>query len=79
MSSADVVRSEIQRLRYARPFRPFALNMGDGDQVVIKDPDTLSFESPSGQTARSDEFYVMSKKFWLYSTFKSVASVVLVE
>jgi hypothetical protein len=80
MPRVDVVRAEVQRLLHAAPFRPFALNMENGDRVIIEHPENIAFD-PSTQegTGGSEDFYVLSNRMRLFSTFNPVTSVTLVD
>jgi hypothetical protein len=80
MHQKDAVRSEVQRLLRAVPFRPFALNLENGDRVMIEHPENIAFNPASGNgTGASDEFYVISNQLRLFSTFAAVASVALLD
>ena len=80
MARVDTVRSEVQRLLHAAPFRPFALTLENGDRVIIEHPENIAFnpasqEGPGG----SEDFYVLAKKLRLFSTFDAVTSVALLD
>ena len=79
MLRVEVIRSEVQRLLHVVPFRPFALNLENGDRVIIEHPENIAFDpgSPEG-TGGSEDFYVISNRLRLYSTFSAVTSVALV-
>jgi hypothetical protein len=80
MSRVEVIRNEIQRLLRAVPFRPFALNLENGDRVVIEHPENIAFDPPSDDgVGGSEDFYVLSSRLRLYTTFGAVTSVVLVD
>lgn len=76
MPRLEEIRSEVQRLLRAVPFRPFVLIMENGDRVLIEHPENIAFEpaSPEG-TGGSEEFYVISRRARLFSTFGAVTSV----
>lgn len=62
MPRVEAVRSEIQRLLRAVPFRSFALNMENGDRILIEHPENIAFDPASGEgTGGSDDFYVLSE------------------
>jgi hypothetical protein len=71
----DAVRADVRRLRRQVPFRPFALLMENGDRVPIGHPENIAFD-PTGGTA---EFYVLSGRLRLFSTFEAVSSVALLD
>jgi hypothetical protein len=71
-----LVRSEVQRLLNQRPFRPFALLLESGDRVIIEHPENIAFD-PVAQGV--GEFYVISGRLRLFSTFEAVTSVTLLD
>jgi hypothetical protein len=80
MPGAEAIRTEIQRLLRAVPFRPFALNLENGDRVIIEHPENIAFDPPSHEgVGGSEDFYVLSSRLRLYTTFGAVTSVVLVD
>lgn len=81
MPPSEVVRSDVQRCLQAVPFRPFVLNMENGNRVVIKHPENIAFSSPSPESGAggSEDFYVISNRLRLFSTFNAVRSVVLID
>ena len=80
MPRLEVIRSEVQRLVRAVPFRPFVLVMENGDRVVIEHPENIAFEpaTPEG-VGGSEEFYVLSNRLRLFSTFGAVTGVSLAD
>jgi hypothetical protein len=44
MPRTEVIRSEVQRLIRAVPFRPFALNLENGDRALITHPENIAFD-----------------------------------
>jgi hypothetical protein len=74
---ADAIRTEIQRLIRATPFRGFILMLESGDRVIIEHPENIAFdpEAKSGD----DEFYVITGRIRLFSTFNAVSSVPLAD
>lgn len=76
MSRVDAIRSEIHRLIRAVPFRKFVLLLESGDRAQIERPENIAFDpEPNG----SDEFYVISGKVRLFSTFGAVSSIALAD
>ena len=74
-----LARSEVQRLVRSTPFRPFALNLENGDRVLVEHPENIAFDPGSNGSGGSEEFYVISGKLRLFSTFAAVASVALLD
>jgi hypothetical protein len=80
MPRVEVIQAEIQRLLRAAPFRPFALTLENGDRVIIEHPENIAFDpAPPEGMSGADEFYVISNRIRLFSTFGAVTSVTLVD
>jgi hypothetical protein len=60
------------------PFRKFALILESGERVVIEHPENIAFD-PEGKEPGSDEFYVITGRARLFSTFGAVSSVALAD
>lgn len=71
-----MIRPEIQRLLGSRPFRPFALLLENGDRVIIEHPENIAFDPT---TTGSSDFYVITGKLRMFSTFEAVTSVTLLD
>lgn len=76
MPRTDFIRAEIQRLIRSAPFRKFVLSLENGDRAVIEHPENIAFEPEPGG---SDDFYVISGKLRLFSSFSAVSSVALTD
>ena len=80
MPRVETIRSEVQRLVRSVPLRPFALNLENGDRVVIAHPENIAFDPSAREGAAGwDEFYVISNRLRLFSNFSAVTSVALVD
>ena len=53
------------------PFQPFILSLENGDRVSIGHPENIAFD-PQGE---SPDFYVISGRVRLFSTFEAVTNV----
>jgi hypothetical protein len=71
-----LIRSEVQRLINQKPFRAFAMLMENGDRVIIEHPENIAFDPKANGVA---EFYVISGRLRLFSTFDAVTSVSLLD
>lgn len=71
MMRAESIRAEVVRMVRQAPFRPFVLSMENGDRVAIGHPENIAFE-PEGE---SPDFYVISGRVRLFSTFEAVTNV----
>ncbi len=80
MPRVEVIRAEVQRMLRAAPIRPIALNLENGDRVIIAYPENIAFNPAAGDSVGgSEDFYVLSNKLRLFSTFSAVTSVALVD
>lgn len=78
MPRAEAIRAEIQRLIRATPFRRFLLILESGDRVLIEHPENIAFD-PEAREPSSDEFYVITGRIRLFSTFGAVSSISLAD
>ena len=76
MPRTDSIRSEVQRLIRSAPFRKFVLSLENGDRAVIEHPENIAFDP---EPSNSEDFYVISGKLRLFSTFSAVSSVALAD
>jgi hypothetical protein len=76
MTRTDTTRAEVLRLVKATPFQPFALNMENGDRVIIEHPENIAFDST--ENGRPD-ISVIANRLRYYSTFDAVTSVALLD
>jgi len=76
LQRVEAVRTEIQSLIRAVPFRRFVLAMENGDRALIEHPENIAFDpEPNG----TEEFYVISSRLRMFSTFSAVSSVILAD
>ncbi len=78
MTRAEAIRGEIQRLIRAVPFRRFILMLESGDRVLIEHPENIAFD-PEAKEPGSDEFYVITGRIRLFSSFSAVSSIALAD
>ena len=80
MPRVDSIRTEILRLMHARPFRPFALLLENGERVMICHPENIAFEPGTSEgVGGSEEFYVISGGLRMFSTFGAITSIALLD
>ena len=65
------------RLIRAVPFRRFLLSLESGEWALIEHPENIALD-PDAKPA-SGEFYVITGKLRLFSTFGAISSVVLAD
>jgi hypothetical protein len=75
----ELIRDEVTRLIRQQPFRPFALNLENGDRIVIEHSDNIAFEPGNGNGEGSRDFYVLSQRLRHYGPFEAVTSVSLID
>lgn len=76
MPRIDSIRSELLRLIRTVPFRRFLLNLESGERVLIEHPENIAFDPETGGT---EEFYVISGRLRLFSTFGAVSAIALAD
>lgn len=76
----EIIKTEVQRLLRQVPFRQFALNLENGDRVIIEHPENIAFD-PIGRNELngSPEFHVISSSLRYVSTFEAVTSVAVLD
>jgi hypothetical protein len=74
----DAIRSEVHRLIRAVPFRKFVLMLESGDRVLIDHPENIAFD-PEAKGTGTDDFYVITGRVRLFSTFGAVSGVALAD
>jgi len=78
VARVEAIRAEIHRLVRAVPFRRFVVSLQSGDRALIEHPENIAFD-PDAKGPDSDEFYLMTGRLRLFSTFSAVSSVVLAD
>ncbi len=74
-----LIRSEVHRAVRATPFRPFALNLENGDRIIVEHPENIAFDPGTDGSEGSLDFYVISSQLRHYGTFEAVTSVALLD
>jgi hypothetical protein len=74
-----LIRDEIQRLVHQVPFQPFALTVEKGDRIIIEHPENIAFDPGRNGRQGSQDFYVITGNLRMYSTFKAVTTVALLD
>lgn len=76
MPRVDSIRTELQRLIRAVPFRKFVLSLENGERALIEHPENVAFDpQPSG----AEDFYVISGKLRFFSTLGAVSGIYLAD
>ena len=80
MPRISAIRGEVQRLLHAAPFRPFVLTLENGEHAKIGHPENIAFDPSLAEGVDGwDEFYVISSKLRIFSTFGAVTSIALLD
>jgi hypothetical protein len=74
----EAIRAEIRRLLRAVPFRKFVVCLESGDRVLIEHPENIAFD-PEAKEPGSDDFYVVTGRLRLFSTFGAVSNIALAD
>jgi hypothetical protein len=73
-----MMRDEIARLLRQTPFRPFVLNLENGDRITIEHPENIAFDpGTNGGAQGSLDFYVLTSRLRFYGAFDAVTSIAL--
>lgn len=72
MPRVDSIRTQVLRLIRATPFKPFAIVLENGEQIIIEHPENIAFDPTD---AGKEDFYVISRRLQTFSTFSAVTSV----
>jgi hypothetical protein len=59
MTLLEANRFRVSRLLRANPFRPFALNLENGDRIIIQHPENIAFDPSEGGR---EDFHVLTSK-----------------
>ena len=74
----ELVRNEVQRLLRQVPFRPFVLNLENGDRVILEHAENIAFDpGTNGSGTGSSDFYVISRNLRVFGTFEAVTNIAL--
>ena len=75
----EVIQTAIRDLLRQVPFQPFALNMENGDRIVIEHPENIAFDPGDNGAPRRSNFSVISQHVVFFSSFDAVTSVALLD
>lgn len=76
MIRTDYHREQVQQLVRKTPYEAFALNMENGDRIIVEHPENIAFDPrPNGR----DDFYVISEKIRYWSGFSAVTSIAILD
>jgi len=72
MTRIDSNRAVLTDMLRSVPFQSFALNMENGDRIVIEHPENIAFDSTENGR---NEIYIISNRLRLFTTFIAIASI----
>jgi hypothetical protein len=75
----EVIQTEVRRLLRQVPFRPFSLNMENGDRILIEHPENIAFDPGQNGSPASSDFYGISQSLRFFGSFEAVTSVALLD
>ena len=76
MTRTDSTRSDLIAHRRTVPFQPFAVNLENGDRVIVEHPENIAFdptENGSGRVA------IISGKLAHYTNLATITSISLLD
>lgn len=76
MPRVDSIRSELQRLIRAVPYRRFVLSLENGERAVVEHPENVAFDPEANGT---EDVYVISGKLRLFTTLGAVSGIFLAD
>ena len=76
MSRVETIRARMKHLYNDRPFRTFAINLENGDRVIVEHPENLAFDPTAGGR---DGFILLTAQIRYYSTFSSITSLAVLD
>ena len=76
MPRTEAHRLSVRQLVQQRPFQPFALNMENGDRIIVEHPENIAFDVRDNGR---DSLSVISERLQYLSTFSAVTSVALID
>lgn len=75
----ETIRAEVIRMTRQQPFRPFEINIENGDRLVIEHPENIAFNPNPEQKKFPNRFHVLNGDFVYVSTFDAVSSVAAID
>ena len=76
MNRVETNRAQMKHLYNCRPFQNFAINLENGDRVVVEHPENLAFDPNDGGR---DGFILLTAQIRYYSTFSSITSLAVLD
>lgn len=73
MPRTDTVRSQLAALWRRTPFQPFAVNLENGNHVIVEHPENVAFDASEKGV---NSVTVISKGLVHYTTLSAITSVV---
>lgn len=78
MPRAEIVRDQVRTLLRAVPFKPFVLNMENGDRLLIEHPENIGYNPTAPvNSLRAARLSVTSGDLQFLGTFDAVTTVAL--
>lgn len=74
---ADSMREDVLKLVRRSPFKPFVINMDNGDRILVEHPENIAFDLGGNGRKPSPYVHVISRGASSLGTFDAVISVAL--
>jgi hypothetical protein len=75
----EVIQTAIRTLLRQVPFQPFALNIENGDRILIEHPENVAFDPGDNGPPPGSKFSVVSRQIFFIGAFEAVSSVALLD
>ena len=75
----EVIQTAIRTLLRQVPFQPFALNIENGDRILIEHPENIAFDPGDNGSPPGSKFSVVSRQIFFIGAFEAVSSVALLD
>ncbi len=75
----EVIRDELLRLLRKEPFKPFQINVENGDQVIVEHPENLAMGRGDGKGAFANRVHVLGGELVTITTLDAISSVVEID
>lgn len=76
MNRAEANRVNLTQLAKATPFRPFLMNLENGDRILVEHPENLAFDSAKDGL---HDVYVISSKVRYWGNLSAITTLALLD
>lgn len=76
MTRSDTVRAQLLLMVRAVPFRSFAMNMENGDRIIVEHPENISFDADEDGL---HDFAVISSKVRYWGNLSAITTIAVLD